>query len=360
MSGVNSSYIGGSSSLDTQDLDYRFFAVDGKQKMSTTPVATPSPPDRNDVVHVPPSPAGLPPRPPRKSTSGSIGRSVPRVARKTLEHVAASSSAESGEDRYREGSHASSTPRSMLQYPIDDSEGEEKIATAVVEAGRTPSTSVSGTPQIVSGSNRSVLVDEHTDETETRKPSLGEASVKTMAAVENLQAAFGLREESGSSEDDCDDNYEDCVSQGHRSIDKCGSGSNSCGDLTEASRAICNPIYGPTSRAVGRQPERKMRTVAGWLNFATRSKSASRVSPSSKVSSNGKNQGVVHSSRNINYFNSSGGGEKGSEVSGNQDLDINDMEKGRMGDRCSMMVGNKPILDSPPRKKGKHANYVKR
>lgn len=110
--------------------------------------------------------------------------------------------------------HASRTPRSMLQYPIDDSEKDEK--NNIVEArGRTPSSSsVLGTPQIISNSNRSAPV----DEMETRKPSLGEASVKTMDEVGNLQAAFGLREEIGLSEDACDDDFSP---QGRRSIDKC-------------------------------------------------------------------------------------------------------------------------------------------
>lgn len=287
---------------------------------------------------MPPSPAGLPPRPPRKSTSGSVSR----VARKTPKHVTESSPAGSGDgDRYREGSHASRTPRSILQYPIDDCEEEEENET-VEASGRTPSSSVLGTPQTMSDSNRSVPV----DETETRKPSLGEASVKTMAAVGNLQAAFGLREKSGLSEDDCDDDF---ASQGRRSIDKCERRKGV--DLMEASRAIRDPFYGPRSRAVGRQPEKKMRALAGWLKFATRSRSASRVSPSPKVSSGGKNKGIVNSAYNDMFFC-----DNGSEVSRNQDLDslptkgdINGMEEGS----CSVMFGDKPVLDSPSRKRGK-------
>ena len=290
-------------SLSTHGVENRFFGADAEEKMST-PVSTRCPSERDATAPTPQRPAGLPPRPPQRSASVASDQTLPRSARKSLERFKLGSPAVPSEGRRQEGALLPSRSVSSSECTMDyskreeEKEEEEEVeeeekhdSTPMREARevRVPSF-VLGALQAVSGATRYVSMgDEAADELETRKPSLGEASVKTMAAVDDLQVAFGLRSESGSSEDESDGR----TSKRRRGVDHHRSDTKSrgeCMDLAEASRAIGTPIFGSTSRAVGRQPERKMKTSA-WWDFATRKMKASRgtsnETPSSSVCSTG-------------------------------------------------------------------------
>lgn len=120
----------------------------------------------------------------------------------------------------------------------------------------------------------------------------GKEFVEKLAGVNNVHAAFGLQPDRGSSDDDSTDEYayySGFDGEEPRPIPARGKSIRYAGDeatekdLTEASKAIVNPLFGDRSRAVGRQPGGRTRTTAKRWDFVSRAELGSEGSSNSSA-----------------------------------------------------------------------------
>lgn len=170
-------------------------------------------------------------------------------------------------DREREGGSLGASGKEYpapreAQYGVKAG-GAPAGAAAVGDEGNNDNTNRSG-----------VATTTATTTTTTTTTAGGGSEVKRLSAVANVHAAFGIRAGSDSSEED--DEYVVNASTGvmekrKRRVPVGGGGSGSTGrardpgaatDLAEAAKAISNPLFGNSSRAVGRQAGGKVRPPA--------------------------------------------------------------------------------------------------